>query len=97
MNEADNGVQTILFEVHGFVQGVGYRAYVSSIANKYGIKGYVKNMPDGSVEILASGNKAALSAFRQAIKIDQENGPQVKQMQEKALEGRQLLSSFKIL
>ena len=37
--------------VKGFVQGVGYRAYVKQAAHRLKIKGTVKNLPDGDVEI----------------------------------------------
>ncbi|MGC8538976.1 MAG: acylphosphatase, partial [Candidatus Micrarchaeia archaeon] len=32
--------------VHGFVQGVGYRAYVKGVAESLGVSGKVRNMPD---------------------------------------------------
>ena len=41
--------------VRGFVQGVGYRKFVRDIARKMGLVGYVRNMPDNSVEILVTG------------------------------------------
>lgn len=39
--------------VHGRVQGVCYRAYIKDYANKLNIEGYVKNLTDGTVEIVA--------------------------------------------
>lgn len=48
--------------VSGKVQGVGFRASTRSQAQRLGVYGYVKNLPDGSVEIIASG---------EAEKIDQ--------------------------
>ncbi|PSN91676.1 hypothetical protein B9Q03_03560 [Candidatus Marsarchaeota G2 archaeon OSP_D] len=42
-------------QVFGTVQGVGFRAYVRSIARELGLRGYVKNLEDGSVEIIAVG------------------------------------------
>ncbi|MDX1932434.1 MAG: acylphosphatase [Capsulimonadales bacterium] len=40
--------------VHGRVQGVGYRYWAHHTAHRLpGIAGYVKNLPDGSVEVLA--------------------------------------------
>jgi acylphosphatase len=38
------------------VQGVGYRANTRRIANRLGLKGYVRNLRDGSVEIHAEGD-----------------------------------------
>lgn len=49
--------------VQGRVQGVGYRAFASRLAKNYLIKGYVKNMPDGSVLIEAEGDKEILEEF----------------------------------
>jgi acylphosphatase len=39
----------------GRVQGVGFRYTVRSTAKHYPIKGYVRNMPDGSVELVVQG------------------------------------------
>jgi acylphosphatase len=47
----------------GRVQGVGFRYTVRTIANHHPVTGYVKNMPDGSVEIVAQGELPALNAF----------------------------------
>ncbi|RMF60657.1 MAG: acylphosphatase [Calditrichaeota bacterium] len=49
--------------VYGIVQGVGYRFFTRDAARRYGITGYVKNMPDGSVEVYAEGEKAFLEEF----------------------------------
>lgn len=46
--------------VKGAVQGVGYRAYIFSRAQHLGVTGYVRNLPDGSVEICAEGVQDAL-------------------------------------
>ena len=40
----------------GRVQGVGFRFTAYNIANRCQLKGYVRNMPDGSVEMLAQGS-----------------------------------------
>jgi acylphosphatase len=39
----------------GNVQGVGFRFTALNVANRYHLTGYVKNMPSGSVEMLAQG------------------------------------------
>jgi acylphosphatase len=41
--------------VHGRVQGVSFRAYTRDKANQLGIKGYVKNLANGTVKIEAEG------------------------------------------
>jgi acylphosphatase len=52
----------------GSVQGVGFRYTVKSVASGFDVAGAVRNMPDGSVELLAEAAKAELDAFRQAIR-----------------------------
>ena len=49
--------------VHGRVQGVNFRYFTQQNAIKLGIQGYVKNLPDGRVEIVAEGDKATLDRF----------------------------------
>ncbi|MGD0573188.1 MAG: acylphosphatase [Sedimentisphaerales bacterium] len=39
----------------GRVQGVGFRFAALNVANRYGLTGYVRNMPDGDVEMLVQG------------------------------------------
>ena len=40
----------------GRVQGVGFRWTVHRIADRYDLAGFVKNLPDGTVEMLAQGD-----------------------------------------
>lgn len=47
----------------GRVQGVGYRYFVLECAHATGVRGYVKNLPDGTVEIVAESSPAALGEF----------------------------------
>ncbi len=49
--------------VCGRVQGVGYRYYVQAQAQHFGIKGYVRNLPSGEVEVDAEGERSSLSHF----------------------------------
>ncbi len=48
------------FIVHGHVQGVGFRYFTLEAARALGVRGFVRNLPDGSVEALAEGEMAAL-------------------------------------
>jgi acylphosphatase len=52
--------QTLEIIVHGKVQGVFYRQSTLQEAMRLGLTGYVKNRPDGSVYILASGTRENL-------------------------------------
>jgi acylphosphatase len=46
--------------VQGRVQGVGFRYHTQTTATQLGLTGYVRNLPDGSVEIVAEGTSPAL-------------------------------------
>jgi acylphosphatase len=46
--------------VRGVVQGVCYRAYTQEAARTSGLRGYVRNLPNGDVEIVAEGEDEAL-------------------------------------
>lgn len=52
------------FVAHGRVQGVGYRASTQRQAAALGLRGWVRNCADGSVEGLAEGPTSALAALR---------------------------------
>lgn len=53
----------LFIKIYGHVQGVGFRYFAYKIARRMGIKGYVKNADDGSVEIHAQGDKNTLAEF----------------------------------
>ena len=45
--------------VHGYVQGVGFRWWTRSRALELGLNGYASNRPDGRVQVVAQGPRAA--------------------------------------
>lgn len=49
--------------VVGRVQGVGFRMFVAETARTEGLQGWVRNLPDGGVEIVAEGDAEALARF----------------------------------
>jgi len=55
--------KTIHFVVSGRVQGVFFRFKTKQQANLYGIKGWVRNLPDGKVEGRATGEENSLEAL----------------------------------
>jgi acylphosphatase len=52
----------------GHVQGVGFRYTVRSVASGFDVTGAVRNLPDGTVELIAEGARDELAAFCQAIR-----------------------------
>jgi acylphosphatase len=46
--------------VHGQVQGVFFRVFTSRVAKSLGVKGYVRNSPQGTVEVHAEGDRNKL-------------------------------------
>ncbi len=54
----------------GRVQGVGFRWTVQRIANRFEIVGYVKNLPDGRVQLVTEGDEQELEGFVCAIQSE---------------------------
>lgn len=54
--------------ISGRVQGIGYRAFVEKRAENHGIKGYVKNLSDGKVEVVAKGDDKDLDQFIEKLR-----------------------------
>ncbi len=59
---------SMLIWVYGRVQGVGFRYSTQQQARSLGISGYARNMDDGSVEVLASGNEESVKRLMAWIK-----------------------------
>ena len=55
----------VFFE--GRVQGVGFRWTVKNLARGYDVTGWMKNLPDGRVELQAAGDADEVDAFVEAI------------------------------
>lgn len=49
--------------IYGLVQGIFFRASTKRVADQLGIKGFVRNEPNGSVYIEAEGEKSSLDKF----------------------------------
>lgn len=56
-------MRSVVIRVSGKVQGVFYRASTKSKADELGVKGFVRNEPDGSVYIEAEGSEEILQEF----------------------------------
>ena len=57
----------VAFQVHGMVQGVGFRYFVRRNAQGLDLAGWVRNEFDGTVSGEAQGDAAALEAFRDLL------------------------------
>jgi len=51
----------------GQVQGVGFRYTTWNVAKHYKVGGYVKNLPDGDVELVAEGESAEVERFLRGV------------------------------
>ena len=54
--------------VHGDVQGVGFRYFVQRKAQQLGLRGWVRNNDDGTVEVVAEGPRPALEDLERAVR-----------------------------
>jgi acylphosphatase len=52
----------------GYVQGVGFRWTTQRLAHGYDVTGWVRNLPDGRVELQVSGEDEEVAAFLRAIR-----------------------------
>lgn len=59
----NNEAQELSATVRGSVQGVGFRYFVVERALSLGLRGYARNVSDGSVEVLAQGGRPALESL----------------------------------
>lgn len=55
--------------VKGRVQGVGFRYHVLQIAREMGVTGFVRNLWDGSVEVVAEGDKVKLDRLLAYLQV----------------------------
>lgn len=56
------------FTISGRVQRVGFRWFAIEAASRENVTGWVQNLPDGRVEILAEGDAAAVERFERAVR-----------------------------
>ncbi len=59
----DMDVKAVLVRVSGRVQGVSFRVWTRTQAERFGLTGWVRNEDDGSVKALIGGSEAAVSAM----------------------------------
>jgi len=88
-------MKTVKIFVTGSVQGAYFRQFVNKTANELKLKGFVRNMDDGRVEVIAEGRDEKVNEMIEACK---KGAPQasVKEVQTQEL-SHQGFDSFKIL
>lgn len=75
----------------GRVQGVGFRWFVVQNANKLGVVGYVKNLPNGDVEIEAEGERGQLEELIKYVKA----GPRFGRVSDLSVEWKEYSGRYK--
>jgi acylphosphatase len=70
MTDAQNASSMTRYTVHfaGRVQGVGFRFTTEGIARQYDVAGYVQNLPDGRVRLVAEGAPGTVQAFVEDVR-----------------------------
>lgn len=64
-------MQSIRYIVTGKVQKVGFRHYFARLAKSYKLKGYIKNLPNGDVEILLQKPSVEMKKLLEELTLDQ--------------------------
>jgi len=82
-------------KIHGRVQGVGFRYFTQQKAKELEINGWVKNMRDGGVWIMAQGDKNTIDTFIDYLKIGPTHS-RVDKISKTEVQFVQELSKFKI-
>ncbi|WP_040976320.1 acylphosphatase [Necropsobacter massiliensis] len=83
------------FTVYGVVQGVGFRFFTWREAVKIGVSGMVRNLSDGSVQVVAIGSQSQLDALRRFL----QQGPRtavVERVVEQDYHGEQQFEGFSV-
>lgn len=79
----------------GHVQGIGFRYAVKQIAKSFDVTGWIRNLPDGRVELQATGEPRELAGFIEAIS-NSELRAHIKEQVETRLADRVVARGFEI-
>jgi acylphosphatase len=74
-------MRSVRLNITGGVQGVGYRAWAMDTARRLGLRGWVRNCADGSVEALVIGDEDAVAVMIEACR----DGPYAAKVTEVAI------------
>lgn len=83
-------------KITGRVQGVGFRYFVQKRAREFDIKGWVKNTPDGGVQVMAQGDEKDMETFLEHLKIGPSMARVVK-LEKSKLPGLEDFTDFRVL
>ncbi|MBA7594599.1 Acylphosphatase [subsurface metagenome] len=76
--------------VYGRVQGVFFRDFVARRATELGLTGYVRNLPDGSLEVLTEGERKQLEKLVSYLKV----GPSAARVEKVAISWSEYSGSY---
>ena len=85
----------IRIRVEGRVQGVGFRFFTQRKAEAYDLKGNVRNMPDGTVEVVAVGPVSILEGFIEDLR-EGPSGSRVRECRVEWFENQETFTGFSI-
>jgi hydrogenase maturation protein HypF len=83
-------------QVQGVVQGVGFRPFVYRLAHRFGLRGWVRNRPEG-VEIEVQGSAEGLEAFRRALEGERPAPARIRSLETHELSLQAEEETFRIL
>jgi len=81
--------------ISGDVQGVGFRFFAQRVAARHQVVGYVRNLPDGRVEVLGEGSLESIEGFKHDLAAGPEHAT-VEGMEELNLDPTGQYKSFRI-
>ncbi|AVD56487.1 MAG: acylphosphatase [Weizmannia coagulans] len=89
--------ETLHIIVSGRVQGVGFRYHTQFLAKQYNICGWVRNKDDGTVEVMAQGEKKEMEQFIRGLKKGPSRFAKVTGMDIDYLQQQEQYRDFRVL
>jgi acylphosphatase len=83
------------YVMSGSVQGVGYRFFAQRVAARHQVVGYVRNLADGRVEVLAEGALESVEALKHDLAVGPESSF-VENIEELSVDPTGLYTLFRI-